>query len=849
MRWLQTEYILKGVFLGLMLYAALYEAETPPAVPIQADGLAITAPTETAPAQPNWENFARFNLSVLGGLLLALVIAAGVKLRQGFHVRGKLHLFLLFLLLESSWLVYLGVLAGAVVGLCWIHDPARQWNDQLLLPVVGGGAVLGVVFCLLRRVPQKIARLTYCLTMAAVVAGGLLFWFGQFGDAGQKHVLRFEVLFAAQLGAAVVFFYVLTFAGREDESEVEIAVVCAGLAVSLGLLANHYVAPQLHYIVFLVPVGLFFVYVLRALPWLRVVKHAFRGLSYAQVGRHRRALQSFRRALQFDPQNQWARAGYWDVHRSLDLNQLAGDPQTLALVDLDLCLDRAGALLLQDKPGAAQLDEAHALLDLVQRLRPQLQPRIDYWRAVAHTHARRYDEAAEELGRLLDPLHYGRDNPQRQAVLLQAFQLALTLSGELRRRVGDVQLAQPGRRMEAIAVGERALAVNNEDEGAWQLKRLLYSDLTEAEYFQATNDQQPAPPGEGPPTFDYSYVQQLGLALVEDDARWQRGGEYLRIAAHGLPALGPTLFLQIAQAQQRGGKMDEARHNLELAKRAGRSIGPKNLGDAERAAYFSTVKCLGEMAQAAGDIDGAIENYHLYAESERSGLETLRTLAELNERKGDPLSALRYTEQALLYNPKDADLISRKDRYYYSVMPDDLRARLDSIRSGFDFDYCLRRTQTILNGKLTGPEWLDVAAHLIQLALVVKPDSLTVKVLHARVLLRYGQREEAIALLEQVREPKPEHFADDDEDAWFTACQILGDLYMEAGQPDLAVACLSEFRKSSKSGAKTLYKLGQAYEQLGDRARALKSYQLVTAYEGNPLMYEAKSAMNRLQAG
>jgi predicted Zn-dependent protease len=182
-------------------------------------------------------------------------------------------------------------------------------------------------------------------------------------------------------------------------------------------------------------------------------------------------------------------------------------------------------------------------------------------------------------------------------------------------------------------------------------------------------------------------------------------------------------------------------------------------------------------------------------------------------------------------------------------MPDDLRQRLDSIRAGFDFDYCLRRTQTIVNGKLTGPEWLDVAAHLIQLALVVKPDSLTAKVLYARVRLRLGQRDEAIALLEQVREPKPEHFADDDEEAWYMACQLLGDLYIEANQADLAVACLSEFRKSAKSGAKTLYKLGQAYEQLGDRVRAMKAYQQVTAYEGNPLMYDAKSALHRLQAG
>ncbi len=261
------------------------------------------------------------------------------------------------------------------------------------------------------------------------------------------------------------------------------------------------------------------------------------------------------------------------------------------------------------------------------------------------------------------------------------------------------------------------------------------------------------------------------------------------------------------------------------------------------------MKSLAETAQAAGDLDAAVENYHLYAESERSGLETLRTLADLYERKGDPLMALRVTEQALLYNPRDKDLVERKDKYYYSVMPDDLRARLDLVKSGFDFDYCLRRARTVLDGKkLTDPEWMEVASHLVQLALVVKPESLTAKVLYARVRLRYGERDEAIILLERVREPKPEHYENgDDEEAWYQACQLLGDLYMESSRPDLAVPCLAEFRKSAKSGARTLFKLGQAYEQLGDRPRAVKAYQMVTAYDGNPLVYDARSALHRLQ--
>src|SRR5205807_2309269 len=115
------------------------------------------------------------------------------------------------------------------------------------------------------------------------------------------------------------------------------------------------------------------------------------------------------------------------------------------------------------------------------------------------------------------------------------------------------------------------------------------------------------------------------------------------------------------------------------------------------------------------DLDAAIENYALYTESERSGLETLRTLADLYEKKGDALSALHANDLALVYNAKDKDLLERKDRYYYSVMPDQLRARLDSVRTGFDFAYCLNKTRSILDARYTDVEWLDVAHHLVQL--------------------------------------------------------------------------------------------------------------------------------------
>src|SRR5262249_44719650 len=146
-----------------------------------------------------------------------------------------------------------------------------------------------------------------------------------------------------------------------------------------------------------VPITLYFWYTTRVLPHLRVFKHAVRGFSYHQIGRHRQAILSFRRALQLDPENELAREGLWSVHRTLDLSQLGDDPETLAVVNLDMCLDRAGTLLLKPKPSAEKLQEAQRLLTFILNQRPGMRAVILYWRAVAHTHTAEYDQAAAEL--------------------------------------------------------------------------------------------------------------------------------------------------------------------------------------------------------------------------------------------------------------------------------------------------------------------------------------------------------------------------------------------------------------------------------------------------------------------
>jgi tetratricopeptide (TPR) repeat protein len=820
MRWLQTEYVLKGIYLGLLLFAALHEAD--------------------------WAAFGLVNLLAFGGLALLLAIAALLKTREGFHVRGNPLAFVLFLLLESPELVYTGILLGMTAGA--ILTGRSEHDNGLLAVMAGGGALLGLVFWLLRYVHNRWVRLGLSLVLAALLVVGALLWLGQWADLGRQLGLvsplgdRDPVIFAVQLLVGIPLFYVLTFAGREEESEVEIGATCATLGMGMVMLLPRAVGFQS--LGLLVPLMIYFWYTTRVLPGLRVFKHALRGYSYSQVGRYRNALLSFRRALQFAPDNSLAREGLWSVHRSMDLSQLADDPETMALVDLDMCLDRVASLLLKPGPTAAKLEEARRLLDLVWGQRPTMGPVVYYWRAVAFTHEHLYDEAAVELRQILDPAAYAPGDPQRRSILLPSWQLALRSRPELAALAGTPQLALPGRRMDAIGAVERHLAANPEDADVWTFKRLLYQDLTEAEYQAAVG------PSAAASDFDHGYVHQLGLTLIGDPTRWRRGAEYLRLAARGLPAWGPSLFAQIAKAHQRQGDTEGAWQSYEMAKQAGRAVGPRNLGDEHRQAYFGAVKLLAESAAARNDLGAAIDNYHLYTESNQSGLETLRILAGLYELKRDPLGALRITEQALLYNAKDKDLLERKERYYYSVLPDDLRARLETIRGGFDVAYCLRKAKALLDLKNWDLDTLDWAQHLAELARVVQPESLAAKVLVARARLRRGEKDEAVTLLEQIRSPKPEQFAtSEDEEAWYVACRLLGEIYLyELSKPDLAVDCFKEYRHSSKSGADTLYKLGQAYEQLGDHLRAVKFYKQVAAYDGHPLAPEANDALYRLQA-
>jgi tetratricopeptide (TPR) repeat protein len=702
-----------------------------------------------------------------------------------------------------------------------------------------GGAILGYGFYQLRAVKDW----TYRFGLGAIVGAILIYlainYLGQVPAFTGADAQRG---FAVHLLIGLPFFYLLTFCGEAEESEVEIAALCAGLGVGLYLLRLSTSLPEFgDKLIFLVPLGLYFAYSRWWMPRLRVFKHTLRGYGALSLGRYREAMLNFSRALQLDRRNRLAAEGMWRLVRRVDVSKL--DDETARLLPFEFCLSMASATLVGERtPTPAERDEAVKTLTVIERHRPDLSARADYLRAVALTHAKQFEAAADVLRRLLDPeTPYAPE--ARRAALFGAWDLALRLHPELVKRLGAAELAKPGRRIEAIAAVERQLAANPGDPGAEELKRDLYAGLSEAEFVAAAAT---VPPAE----FNYEYVEQLGYALVgdADPGRVERGMAYLRVAGRGLPTRGPSIFKNLADLATKLGRPDEAHGYLGQVKRAGLTAGPANLPADQKELYFAALKSLSEDGVARGDFAAAVEDMRLYVEGGREDVNSLRQLAELYAKNGDALNALLITERGLLYAKTDRDLLAKKDSYYYSVDVEKVRSVKDKVAGWFDVDYCTRKARQIAEQKEPDLDTVEWGLHLIRLAKVMKPEGQAARVAEARLLLRKGERDAALALLEDVRSEK--RGSGDDEDAWFIATKLLGDLYLdELDRPDLAIGCYTDYREYQRSGADTIYRLGEAYEKKGDVTAAIKAFELVTAYQNHPRYWDATEAVRRLKEG
>jgi tetratricopeptide (TPR) repeat protein len=177
-----------------------------------------------------------------------------------------------------------------------------------------------------------------------------------------------------------------------------------------------------------------------------------------------------------------------------------------------------------------------------------------------------------------------------------------------------------------------------------------------------------------------------------------------------------------------------------------------------------------------------------------------------------------------------------------------VRAVKDRIAGWFDVGYCLGKARQVADQKEADLETLEWGLHLARLARAIDPFSHAGMLAEARLLLRKGERQDGVALLEDIRCEKKG--SGEEEDAWYIATRILGRLYLEElGRPDLAIACFNDYREYQRSGADTWFDLGRAHEAKGDIPAAIKAYEMVTAYERHPLYWDATEAVRRLKEG
>src|SRR4051794_10917952 len=108
LRWEQTEFLLKGIYLGLLVMIAWQK--------------------------PTWEELGYVALYTVGGLALFLGVAAFRKVREGYKVSGNVLGFLLFLVLEHPGLVYAGLLVGLSFGTYRVSPATPEGQEPDLTP-------------------------------------------------------------------------------------------------------------------------------------------------------------------------------------------------------------------------------------------------------------------------------------------------------------------------------------------------------------------------------------------------------------------------------------------------------------------------------------------------------------------------------------------------------------------------------------------------------------------------------------------------------------------------------------------------------------------------------------------
>src|SRR5262249_53570644 len=129
---------------------------------------------------------------------------------------------------------------------------------------------------------------------------------------------------------------------------------------------------------------------------------------------------------------------------------------------------------------------------------------------------------------------------------------------------------------------------------------MFYAQLSEGEFIAAAATSMPK-------DFSYEYVEQMGLALVDDahPERRERGMGYMRIAGRGVSELGPGIYVKHGDVEVNHSHRGNARKAYESAKQVGMMGGRRNLARDQRACYYDALRWLAARAEVQGDVPHA----------------------------------------------------------------------------------------------------------------------------------------------------------------------------------------------------------------------------------------------------
>ncbi|TCS84150.1 tetratricopeptide repeat protein [Tepidibacillus fermentans] len=218
---------------------------------------------------------------------------------------------------------------------------------------------------------------------------------------------------------------------------------------------------------------------------------------------------------------------------------------------------------------------------------------------------------------------------------------------------------------------------------------------------------------------------------------------------------------------------------------------------------------LGEAYYSVGQFEEALKEYDEVLTQHPDQEEALYLKGLLLVQMGYPEKGIHYLKKVAKLQPENLDiLISLVDAYERNHNHSEAQNVLEKILT-ID-EYFLPALKRLGEIYLYQEEW-QRAKEVLNKALEIDPDDITLHVMYAKILKAYGDVQEAIQQYELIHHDSPYEEK---------VCENLGDLYLKAGDVKKAIECYEKQLTMTKD-PKIMNQLAACYAEIKDYHKAL----------------------------